>query len=589
MENRVEYFVIVALAIPLSIYIWAAYRTPKSMTDTLPNYYIAFRKVDSAPYANASLAYAFQVATLFPFLYWGVQGQILPAIVNAICWGLGIFIFRFNITHILALLNKNVEPHTLHGILGNYYKSALVQKTSATVTIVGMIGVALAEAYWGMQILRVLVPEDTPTYYAIVLATLLFVLIYIWYGGTWGSMKTDMLQLVFSYIGFTGVFLFAISIIFLNPSLLKSDMGIIYLLMFIGGAVTVFVRINKNIAPIVMISDNSSSNTEVSNEQNKLWNILFKTLSVATIAAIGALSISFGWLFIQSFPKLSFKQLMNPGDPNWHGIIALSIMASFYQFVDMSAWQRLQSLGGSSENAKYHASKGLLLYGIESSFSWLMCISLGIVLVTIIPELSVVTDKAGPLAAIPRILLSSGSIVRIIVALLFMIAVMGVMLSTIDSALLATMYAYTADIRQYSFKNIDIEDKEAMREKRHDLLESKKSAFWIVLLICFGVVFLGWILKTPDKLIGVMVGFYGAMLSMFPAIIFMIKNRKGLSGIAIAWGIIFGILGSLTFTTWGLFDSDRAWDAVFVGPGLALLITELINSFVLKKEAINVK
>ena len=94
MNDVAKYFLPVALALPLVAYVWAAMSTPRSKVSTLAGYFTAYKQVGAAPFANSSLAYAFQVATLFPFLYWGVAGQIVPAIVNAICWGVGIFLFR---------------------------------------------------------------------------------------------------------------------------------------------------------------------------------------------------------------------------------------------------------------------------------------------------------------------------------------------------------------------------------------------------------------------------------------------------------------------------------------------------------------
>lgn len=129
----------------------------------------------------------------------------------------------------------------------------------------------------------------------------------------------------------------------------------------------------------------------------------------------------------------------------------------------MSAWQRLQAVGSSADDAKKEAERGLLLFGCESPFSWLMCISLGVLLVTIIPDLAIVGDKAGPLAVFSRMLLSSGSTIDVGITFLFMVAVMGIMLSTIDSALLAAMYAYTADIRHFPFKVVDRSDKAEYR------------------------------------------------------------------------------------------------------------------------------
>jgi hypothetical protein len=174
MNNTLKYFLPVALALPLIAYVWAAMSTPRSKVSTLAGFFTAYKQVGAAPFANSSLAYAFQVATLFPFLYWGVGGQILPAIVNALFWGVGIFLFRAAFKSIAQRLDGSKDPKTLHGLLGETYPSDAVEKTggsrlswlgrfwiaysskpvqltAAGVTILAMLGVALGEAYWGRR------------------------------------------------------------------------------------------------------------------------------------------------------------------------------------------------------------------------------------------------------------------------------------------------------------------------------------------------------------------------------------------------------------------------------------------------------
>ena len=583
MSHALTYLIALCLVVPLAAYVWAALRTPRSRVSTTAGYFIAYRQVGTAPFANSSLAYAFQVATLFPFLYWGIQGQILPAVVNAIAWGLGIFAFRCCLGPILARLGTG-SPKTLHGLLGEAHSSTMIQRIAAGVTICGMIGIALGEAYWGMQVVKVIVPEDTPAYYAIVFGSLLFVLTYVWYGGTWGSIKTDMLQLVFSYLGFTTVFLFALCTMVRARTLPPPESVTISALMWTLGAIAVAIRISKRIAPVSQMEprdnalyDPALDKPSLPNEPDENlqgWSRLAVWLSRATTFAIVILVLCFLALFIYSVPAGTLAALANPGDPKWQGIAALAILGLLFQFVDMSAWQRLQAIGGSAREVKDHARWGLLLFSVESPFSWIMCAALGMLLIVTMPQLASAPDKAGPLAAYPRLLIETGSYVNIGVGIVFMIAVMGVMLSTIDSVLLAAMYAFVADVKGCKFRTEESSPlSEADRiQDRQELLSGKTAAFWLITGVSGGIVVFGWLLQSPDKLIGIMVGFYGAMLALFPAVVMMLKRWRWPSGQFVGFGMVAAVVVALAFTIWGIFDSDKAWYAVLLAPSIAAVV-----------------
>lgn len=422
MQHLVTYLVIIALALPLVVYVWAAMGTKHEKVSTLANYFIAYRQVGAGPFANSSLAYNFQVATLFPFMYWGIQGQVLPAIVNSIFLGLGIVLFRRCLPAILRSLDGSThQPRTLHGLLGDAFSSRAVQQIAAWVTISGMIGVALAEAYWGMQVLRVLVLEDTVAFYTLVFGALMFVMTYVWYGGTWGSMRTDQLQLVFSYLGFTGVFVFAIaSFLYAGPSTARPESGLVSALMLAMGALAVGVRLRYKVMPISAMSANDADSIIAHDPDDRGWDRLSMWLSRAILLACVLLAVCFGVIFIRSFGTISLSPLKNPGDPGWIGVMALIVMPLCFQFVDMSAWQRMQAIGGTQQGISDRARRGLLVFAVESPFSWIMCLALGTLVITVMPQLADAPDRAGPLAAFPRLLIESGSFLHIAVALSFM-------------------------------------------------------------------------------------------------------------------------------------------------------------------------
>ena len=121
-------------------------------------------------------------------------------------------------------------------------------------------------------------------------------------------------------------------------------------------------------------------------------------------------------------------------------------------------------------------------------------------------------------------------------------------------------------------------------EQRSSLLAGKKAAFWVVVAVCAGVVLLGGVLGRPDRLIGIMVGFYGAMLSLLPAVIAMLCKSGRWNGGAVAAGMVVGVAAAVSFSVWGIFDPSMAWYGVFAAPLIALAIPVALSPFMADRQ-----
>jgi hypothetical protein len=68
------------ILIPLIIYLVSAFTIPKGVIRHPDDFFIAYRQVSTTPFSNSSIAYAFQVATVYPFLIWAISQKIfVPA------------------------------------------------------------------------------------------------------------------------------------------------------------------------------------------------------------------------------------------------------------------------------------------------------------------------------------------------------------------------------------------------------------------------------------------------------------------------------------------------------------------------------
>jgi len=162
------------------------------------DFFIAYKKVGSTPFANSSIAYGFQVATVYPFIVWAATGSILLALANTLFWGIGILLFSLVIPKLKNFIGTD---KTLHGFIGEKYNSHKLRIITSYLTILGIAGVALAEIVWGSSILSILIGDSKPAMYLILFFMILYVLLYILKGGQLSSIKTDQIQLMFSYLG----------------------------------------------------------------------------------------------------------------------------------------------------------------------------------------------------------------------------------------------------------------------------------------------------------------------------------------------------------------------------------------------------
>lgn len=196
------YILILFLFIPLLFYAISAFKIPQKNVRNVDGYFIAYRQVDETSFSNSSIAYAFQLATVYPFLVFAAMGIYLPFILNAFFWGVGIFLFIKSLPRLKEFFGSNI---TLHGYLGNHYSSS-VRTITSILTIIGLWGIIITELFWGSQVLKAVIPVDNlPILYFIMFILAFYVMIYISYGGAPGSFRTDQFQLGVAYFGIFGL------------------------------------------------------------------------------------------------------------------------------------------------------------------------------------------------------------------------------------------------------------------------------------------------------------------------------------------------------------------------------------------------
>src|ERR1700687_4561872 len=146
---------ILLVLIPLILYSVSAFTIPKGSIKTPDDFFIAYRKIRTTPFSNSSIAYAFQVASVYPFMTWGGSQIVVLPFLNAVFWGVGIYLFVWIVPKLKHFMGSDL---TIHGYLGTKYGHPIRFWTSI-LTVIGFSGVALAEIVWGSQVLRAIIPD----------------------------------------------------------------------------------------------------------------------------------------------------------------------------------------------------------------------------------------------------------------------------------------------------------------------------------------------------------------------------------------------------------------------------------------------
>jgi len=184
---------IVIVLLPLLIYLIAALSVKKSEIKHPDDYFAAFRKVGKTEFTSSSIAYGFQVSTIYPFLFWGASMFLFVPFVNALFWGVGILLFYFSFKKISRFLGSG---KTLPGLIGDTYGNN-ARLIASLLTILGFIGYIVAELWFGSRVLLAIFPNNNWIYISTFIFVF-FIAFYLFKSGQLSSIRTDQLQLKWS-------------------------------------------------------------------------------------------------------------------------------------------------------------------------------------------------------------------------------------------------------------------------------------------------------------------------------------------------------------------------------------------------------
>ena len=478
-------------------------------------------------------------------------------LINAISWGLGILLFYLSFDRISEFLGTG---KTLHGLIGKTHGNK-ARVVASYLTILSFVGFIVAELWFGSRVLLAIFPTNDWIY----ISALVFILVvsgYLFKGGQNSSIKTDQLQLMFSYIGIFGILVYLLFISFRAklefPGALNWG-----LLLLIGFAIAISIIRKFKYANIQSLS-------------SRLLNIVVTVLFMAIVASSIAILYTNG-------SKFALSNFVNLEGFGIAGLLSLIILPLSFQFVDLTNWQRILSVGSIKKNGlNSEIKKGLINFSIESPFTWILFIVFGLLVTTFYGNLTF----EDVLVDFPKQMIGTGNYIDRIIGYTFIVSIISIMLSTIDSFIMGIAFTYTYDIDIESKKLLDNGSDVNNVELKVILRKGKVFGFGTV-IFAFGlfIVFDRFVSGGGEMFINLLLTFYTASLSFLPIVLGMIFLKKRPSE---NWAIASMFLASILSIGLGVYsvldDPTYAWYPIMVCVVISFTVYSL--GLVLRKNAI---
>lgn len=556
----------IIILIPLLIYITGALSVRRKGLTHPDDFFVAYKKVGKTAFSSSSIAYAFQIGTIYPFLLWGASKFYFVPIVNTLCWGLGIFLFYLSYNKYKHFIGKDL---TLHGFLGEQYGKN-VRVVASYLTITAFLGFAIAETYFGSKVLLSVI-ADKNLFYGIIVVAFIIVYSYIAYGGQVSSIRTDQLQLIVAYLGVFGLLAYFLYLIIHNDISIPPTLswGLLIIAIY-----TVSVFLLRKLSFIKFNESDNSSDKHLNKILNSLIIIVFSTVSLLSLYA---------FFTAKRLPVDTEHVFFNIEGFGIPGLLSLIILPLCFQFVDLSNWQRLLSVKEENdmdkEGLNHNIKKGLLTYSFESPFTWLIFVFFGLLTVTALPHFTF----EDLMVDIPKQLIHSDNFIQVVFGYVFIVSIISIMLSTIDSFIMGIIFTYVYDSNSTTRKLLDSRNDSEIRANYSKI--TNKGRLFGLIAILLGLVFFIFFDKNVknggELFINLLLAFYSAQLAFFPHIFGILFLKKHPNAFWASASMIIGALSGISIGMYAVLQKPEwAWYPIlscFIFSSLIYLIGYMLN------------
>jgi hypothetical protein len=576
-------FVFLAVAIYF-IPVWLFRRSSYSSVRALS---LSESGITPETFQSASVAYSVQMATFGPFFIWGLTRDTLAAVLNTCAFIAGLFliyVFRGKLANFLSnRLPKDlsITPHSF--ISMQFQDSNLVRKMAAIVTLIGLLGILVAEMLGVLAVIEPVFARNPDARSYVMILMFLAAITYTLVGGNDGSMLSSCLQLRVVYIALSIFLLAILNIAASNKMGLAASASILWTLIFT--AIILSISQVLSILPRRDLNNVDNSRKKGIKKYNTIDRLLgcFAVVLLCSVATYSAYLINISSTSSES-ASIEFW-LQNKTLPTV-ALFSLTILPLLFQIIDISNWQKLAATSvtmntNEKNNKSSNSGKAIALYAIEAPVICFLLLLLGSTL-TLDPSFVGIDS----FSAVATILFTSSQTAHQIASISLIVGVFAIAFSTMDSALSAAICAYMYDIRPVATVSMHTSTKHTEQEIQRNL--RVVVLFLVVSFAC--LIFATHFLKFgTDTFVTFLLAFYGAQIAFVPLILrgLLISNPSSLHPIGGVLALMGGTIVSLACAMAGLMNINEYIGWIGVPGSLITSFIILILTPKLKEKQVN--
>jgi hypothetical protein len=507
------------------------------------HFFFAQQQISSTAFANGSVAYGFQIASVSVFFGWGFEYG-LGALVNPFFWGVGILWFVSWLPKYAFFLGR---AQTLHGFLGEAYETRALTKLTALMTVVGLFGAITAELAWGSTIVTMI--SANSYFVAGVTAFMAFcALFYVVWAGQESIILADQYRLAVAHVGFASLLFFLVTLLHWRGSDAHyAGASLSFAMTTLFGVVAwATTRQLRN-------SVGEAEPDALSIRCTKFIRgfMLFGTFGALINLAMFLVKSNGSSAPLQASSLVSFEQ----GTLN---LLSLALLPLCWQFIDFTMWQRLGGVRVESDADLRRIRFSLIRYALETPVSWIFALVAGIALkhgAIPISSDAIQTGISSIPIAISQANTPLGEAVDAVVVGIFGAGVVAAMLSTVDTFVIGATSAFVYDLTSWTGQA-----KSSGQNPNSSAIDTAVAGgkFVATGLIIIALASYWFATYFSFDLVSLLFGAYSAQLSLLPAVLgalYLTRDDRPNGYYAIT-SVMAGFAGGVAATIYALNNSS---------------------------------